>query len=158
MILALILLVVLGIGIGGVFWIRSENEAQTVQLFYYNADKDLDSAGNIQCSEAGLVPVERMLEPSESPLRDALELLLKGELTPEEKNTGITTEFPLEGLSLTQLDLEEGVLTLTFEDPKNKTSGGSCRVGILWKQIEATAKQFSAVKEVKFSPEWLFQP
>lgn len=40
----------------------------------------------------------------------------------------------------------------------NKTNGGSCRAGILWFQIEATAKQFSEVKQVRFLPEELFQP
>ena len=54
--------------------------------------------------------------------------------------------------------LKDEVLTLEFNDPNGKTVGGSCRVGILWFQIEATAKQFPEVKEVRFLPEELFQP
>jgi hypothetical protein len=38
------------------------------------------------------------------------------------------------------------------------TTDGSCRVGILWAQIEATAEQFPGVNEVKFLPGELFQP
>ncbi len=89
------------------------------------------------------------------------EILLKGKenLTQEEIEKGITTEFPLEGLKLKSVNLKpEGLLFLEFEDPLNKTSGGSCRVKILWSQIEATAKQFPEVKKVQFLPEYLFQP
>jgi hypothetical protein len=50
------------------------------------------------------------------------------------------------------------VLTLEFNDPENKTSGGSCRSGILWAQIKKTAEQFDDVEEVRFQPEELFQP
>ena len=154
----LVLLVVAGLVVGFALLARSESETQTVRLFYYNATKDLDETGNVQCSEAGLDPVERTLVFKESPLKETLDLFLTGALTEEEKKRGVTTEFPLEGLELTQVDFDQGVVTLTFEDPKNKTSGGSCRATVLWKQIEATVKQFPEVKEVKFSPEWLFQP
>ncbi|MFN3301828.1 MAG: hypothetical protein ACK413_02260 [Patescibacteria group bacterium] len=36
--------------------------------------------------------------------------------------------------------------------------GGACRVGILWFQIEETAKQFPGVEKVQFLPEEIFQP
>ncbi|MEM1974244.1 MAG: hypothetical protein QXN68_05600, partial [Thermoplasmata archaeon] len=64
----------------------------------------------------------------------------------------------LEGFKLVKSELKNGVLTLTFDDPYFKSSGGACRSRILWLQIEYTAKQFSEVKEVKFFPEELFQP
>jgi hypothetical protein len=54
--------------------------------------------------------------------------------------------------------LKNGVLTLEFEDAQNKAVGGACRVGVLWFQIEATAKQFPEVKEVRFLPKEIFQP
>ena len=79
-------------------------------------------------------------------------------LTEEERTAGIATEYPLEGLSLKGASLKDGILTLEFNDPSNRTGGGSCRVGILWFQIEATAKQFSEVQQVRFMPEELFQP
>ena len=102
--------------------------------------------------------MERTIPLSKTPIQDAIRLLLKGELTEEEKARGIETEYPLAGLSLEGAALKDGVLTLEFFDPQNKTSGGSCRAGILWFQIEETAKQFPEVREVRFLPEELFQP
>jgi len=133
-------------------------QTETVKLFYYNPGKDRGNDGNILCSRQGLAAVKREIPISENPIRDTLNLLLKGELTKEDKAQGITTEYPLIGLILKNSVLNNGALTLTFNDPNNKTVGGSCRVGILWFQIEATAKRFPEVKEVRFLPEELFQP
>lgn len=133
----------------------------TVQLFYYAPERDKDQTGNLLCSRAGLMPVHRVLpktENVETNIRAAIELLLRGELTEEERADGTGTEFPLPGLTLKEVQLEKGILTLTFDDPQYKTGGGSCRVGILWFQVEATAKQFADVREVRFYPEELFQP
>lgn len=110
------------------------------------------------CSKEGLVKVERQLPITMTPIQDTINLLLKGELTQEERERGITTEFPLEGVELKGASLKNGVLTLNFNDPNHKTSGGSCRAGILWFQISETAKQFPQVEIVKFMPEELFQP
>jgi len=92
------------------------------------------------------------------PIQDAIRLLLAGELTEEEQAQGIDTEYPLAGLLLKGASLKDGVLTLEFDDSQNRTVGGSCRVGILWFQIEATAKQFPEVQQVRFLPEEIFQP
>ena len=134
--------------------------SKTVKLYYYNPEKDKDESGNIQCSRDGLVAVEREIPITKTPIQDAIKLLLKGQenLTEMEKALGITTEYPLEDFSLKGASLKDGILTLEFEDPNYKTGGGSCRVGILWFQIEATAKQFPGVQQVKFLPEELFQP
>lgn len=129
-----------------------------IDLYYYNPNLDKDISGNILCSNKGLVAVERQIPITQTPIQDAINLLLKGQVTSQEKAQGITTEYPLPGLALQAASLNNGVLTLTFEDKNNKTIGGSCRVGILWFQIEATAKQFSGVNEVKFMPQELFQP
>jgi hypothetical protein len=132
-----------------------------VSLFYYNPDLDLDESGNILCSPAGLVAVERRLDTSlsgEALIQHTIELLIAGELTADERAAGITTEFPLDGLSLDDVALDGSTLTLTFSDPNFRTSGGACRVGILWAQIEATAEQFPEVNDVRFAPEELFQP
>ncbi|MDD2696996.1 MAG: Gmad2 immunoglobulin-like domain-containing protein [Candidatus Pacebacteria bacterium] len=135
-----------------------QTATRTVKLYYYNPELDKDETGNISCSRAGLVAVERTVSVTKTPIQDTIRLLLQGELTDKEKANGIATEYPLEGVSLKGASLNEGVLTLQFDDPNNKTGGGSCRVGILWFQIEATAKQFPEVQEVKFIPEELFQP
>ena len=136
------------------------SETRTIKLYYYNYELDRDEFGNTACSRNGLVPVVREIPITQTPIQDTINLLLKGKenLIEDEKKASITTEFPLEGLKLTGANLKDGVLTLSFDDPFFKTSGGSCRVGILWFQIEATAKQFPEVKEVRFLPEELFQP
>lgn len=137
-------------------------EARVVKLYYYNPEKDKDSSGNIMCSREGLVAIEREIKTAptiEKVIESTINLLMEGNITPQEKTQGITTEYPLAEVTLTNVSLDQnGELSLTFKDPQNKTSGGSCRVGILWFQIEETAKQFSEVKTVRFIPEELFQP
>ncbi|MFH1551467.1 MAG: Gmad2 immunoglobulin-like domain-containing protein, partial [bacterium] len=137
---------------------KTEKTLQTIKLYYYNPDLDKDETGNVFCSKKGLVAVERKIPVTKTPIQDAIKLLLLGELTNEEKDQGITTEYPLTGFSLKGASLKEGSLMLEFNDPNNKTIGGSCRIGILWFQIEATAKQFSQIQEVEFMSENLFQP
>jgi spore germination protein GerM len=166
----LILVIILFFALLGIFyfqWKNSQKESQIISrtrkvlLYYYNQEKDRDEQGNIKCSRDGLVPIERQIPVSQTPIKDTIELLLKGKenLTENEISQGITTEYPLEGFKLKSANLkEDGTLILEFEDPLNKTVGGACRVGILWFQIEATAKQFPQVKQVKFLPEELFQP
>lgn len=136
-------------------------EMRSVKLYYYDQEKDKDGTGNIKCSRDGLVAIEREIPVTKTPIQDTIKLLLKGKenLTAADKTQGISTEYPLEGFSLVEANLKaDGTLTLKFNDSLNKTSGGSCRVGILWFQIEATAKQFPGVKKVQFLPEELFQP
>jgi len=133
-------------------------ETKTIKLYYYNYELDKDESGNIACSRNGLMAVEREIPITQTPIQDTIKLLLSGELTEEERIQGIDTEYPLEGLSLKGASLKDEVLTLEFNDPNNKTVGSSCRVGILWFQIEATAKQFPEVQQVRFLPEEIFQP
>lgn len=134
------------------------DETRVVKLFYYNSSRDLDASGNIRCSRNGLVAVEREISITITPIQDTLKLLMRGELGETERANGLTTEFPLSGVELAGAALNNGVLTLNFSDPNNRTSGGSCRAGILWAQIAATAEQFPEVASVRFQPEELFQP
>lgn len=140
-------------------WSSEKPQAEkSVELYYYNSDLDKDESGNIACSKKGLVTIERKIPITKTPIQDTVKLLLSGKLTDEERAQGISTEYPLPGLSLKGALLKNGILTLEFDDPNNKTVGGSCRVGILWFQIEATAKQFPEVRQVRFLPEEIFQP
>lgn len=129
-----------------------------VKLYYYDARKDKDASGNPRCEASGLTAVERSIPLTVSPIQDTVKLLLKGEIASVEKAQGISSEYPLPGFELKGAVLKDGILTLSFSDPQGKTVGGSCRVGILWAQIERTVKQFSTVKEVRFQPDTLFQP
>jgi len=131
---------------------------RSVTLYYYNSNLDKDDTGNILCSRNGLVAVDRQIPITNTPIQDTINLLISGKITTAEKAQGITTEYPLQGLKLIAASLNGSVLTLTFNDPNNKTGGGACRAGILWFQIEATARQFIGVSSVKFMPEELFQP
>lgn len=143
--------------IAGIF-LGNPSDRQTVKLYYYNSELDRDDSGNILCSRQGLVAVERQAPTTGDLIAGTIRLLLEGDINAEERARGISSEYPLEGLDLKNSVLENGKLTLSFDDPNNKTGGGSCRVGILWFQIEATAKQFPEVKEARFMPEELFQP
>ncbi len=138
--------------------IKESGQERTVSLYYYNPELDKDASGNVLCSRKGLVAVSREIPVTQTPIQDTIRLLIAGNLTSAERAQGIGTEFPLAGFSLTGASLNNGTLTLEFSDPNNKTSGGSCRAGILWFQIEATAKQFPGVNIVKFIPDTLFQP
>ncbi len=142
----------------GIFFLL--NKAETgipIMLYYYNPALD-QGPGGAQCSKTGLVAVNREIPPTPTPLTETIKLLLRGELSDEERAQGITSEFPLAGVTLGSASIKDGVATLTFNDPQNNTGGGSCRVAVLWAQIEATAKQFPKVKSVSFMPEELFQP
>jgi spore germination protein GerM len=132
--------------------------SRMISLYYYDSELDKDSSGNILCSRQGLTEVKRQIPITNTPIQDTIKLLISGDLTEAEKVQGLGTEYPLPEFSLETASLNNGVLTLTFKDPNNKTSGGSCRAGILWFQIEATAKQFDGVSQVRFMPEELFQP
>lgn len=146
----------------GLFLVTSCSPAkQPVSLYYYDPDLDLDANGNIQCSADGLAPVQREVAGNlsgERLIEETINLEMAGELTSDDRTQGITTEYPLDGVTLDDVTLDDGVLTLTFSDPNNLTSGGACRAGILWLQLEQTALQFEGVSEVHFLPEDLFQP
>ena len=129
-----------------------------VKLYYYKEANDKDTSGNILCSTKGLEIVERNIPFTNTPIQDAVKALIKGELNSSERSSGLSTEFPLTGLALQSASINNKVLTLTFSDPQNKTTGGSCRVSILRAQIDATGRQFGGVNEVRFAPSGVFEP
>ena len=138
--------------------IKFSEATRKIQLYYYNQKRDKEIADYIPCSPEAVLPVYREIFLNQTPVQDTINLLLQGNITQEEKEAGFSPIFPLEGVKLVGANLKNGTLTLEFEDPFNKTGGGSCMVRLLWAQIEKTAKQFSEIDEVKFTPEWLFQP
>ncbi len=128
-----------------------------MKLYFYSPALD-QGPGGAQCTQAGLVSGTRTAPRSITPIQDAVRLLLTSVVSSEESKQGLQSEFPLTGVTLKTASLRNGVLTLTFLDLENKTSGGSCRVNILRNQIEATAMQFPEVKSVIIMPLELFQP
>jgi hypothetical protein len=127
-----------------------------VDLYYFNQNR-ADQIGD-PCNPAAVRAVSREIPITQTPIQDTIRLLIQGKLAQEEEQRGFSTNFPGEGFELTGANLEDGALTLAFDDPNNFTSGGSCRVGILKAQIERTAQQFTEVDEIRFQPETLFQP
>lgn len=131
--------------------ISTPKQTVPVKLYYYNPELD-QGPGGVQCTREGLVAVDRLIPQTNTPVEDTIRLLLQGGISEEERVSGITSEYPLSGLYLRSAVLTNGELTLSFDDPENRTSGGSCRAGILWFQVEATAKQFPEIKNVRFLP------
>ncbi|MFH1362248.1 MAG: GerMN domain-containing protein [bacterium] len=124
----------------------SSDNLLKVKLFYYNQRADK------------VASVERTIPLSQAPIKETINLLLKGELSPQEKSQGFSTEFPHPEFKLLGAALKNGQLALMFTEVPGFTSGGAARVNLLASQIRQTALQFSQVKKVVFDPEYLFQP
>lgn len=138
--------------------VKFKQSERTVQLYYYDSNKDKDQNGIILCGAKGLVPVNRSIPVTQTPLQDTLRLFLQGALTSSEKTLGITTDYPLSGVILQGASISpQGVATLNLSDPLKTTSGGSCKASVLQAQLEATAKQFKEVKSVQYTNP-VFQP
>jgi spore germination protein GerM len=154
---AVTLVVILLIALSSILFFDRQKDI-TIHLYYYNQKADSDASGNPGCTSRGVVAVKRTISESSNTLEDAINLLLKGELTTEERAQGITTEFPISNFSFLRSSYSNRVLKLTFQDIEHKSSGGSCRVSILREEIMATAKQFAGIDEVVLLPEDAFQP
>jgi len=132
-------------------------ETISIKLYYKNHALDPDS---ITCEADSYVT--RTIPKTATPLTDTIRLLLVNDLTQAEKNLGLENEFHTTAASqqvtLTMASITNGVATLTFDDPLDFTSGGSCRSGILASQVSLTAKQFSTVNSVELEPFSVFQP
>lgn len=134
----------------------SQNGSQTVQLFFYDEAADTDETGNILCSSDSVLPVSRTI--NDYTIEKHIEAVLNGPNATEE-DSGFSSEYPLDGFELEGAELaEDGTLTLSFSDPNNSTTGGSCRVGLLYAQIVKTAESITGVESVVIEPETLFQP
>jgi hypothetical protein len=129
-----------------------------VTLYAYDARLDTDTTGNVLCSAKGLVPVGRVIPETDAPMRAALELLLRDPLTSDERARGLSTEFPLQGVTIEDVNISGDTATIEIADPDNKLSGGSCRVSVLRARLEATAKQFKDITDVRFLPEDVLEP
>lgn len=130
-----------------------------VALYYFNQTEDQKLAPAQQINISSLLPVYRMFPASKDILVDAINELLKGNLTANERKNWFMTEFPNKDFTLLSSDLSsDGILTLQFSEVPGFTDGGSARILLLSNLIKKTALQFPGVKEVVFTPETLFQP
>lgn len=130
-----------------------------VHVAVYVYDPALDQGpGGPQCSEAGLVPVDRIVPRTRDPITDAVRLLLDGRLTDEERSAGLLSEYPVPGLTLASVTVLGDTAVVTLADTEGRSSGGACRTSILRLQLEATVTQFPGIRNVRIEPEELFQP
>lgn len=133
----------------------SNQEKIKVKLAVFNEDSD-------NCSSTSYV--ERNIPKSDTPLKDTLELLLTDKLTTDEQKTGYRnmlsndTDWPDKRIYLKSTVINNGVATITIDDPEVMTVGGSCRVGVMKSAIENTALQFPNITKVIVLPELAFQP
>lgn len=134
-------------------WYKPESLAN-IQLFYYKQSADTE----VSCDKQFIMPVNREIPESDNMIRDAINLLIKGQITAQEKAEGFTTEFPNKDFKLINADLKDGILSLTFTEVPGFSDGGSCRIMLMAQQVIKTANQFPGVERVVFYPESIFQP
>jgi spore germination protein GerM len=134
-------------------------DQKTVKLYFYNQGQDKkDNDGSTTCDTKYIQPLNRTIDAnSKDPMKDTINLLLKGELSQDEQNQGFVTSLPGDGFTLTNDDLSNGTLTLTFDDPNHFAKGSSCHTSGLKEQIIQTGQQFDGVKSVVIKPDSLFE-
>jgi hypothetical protein len=140
--------------------IKFGTEGRLVKLYYYNENKDREISGGegLSLEPEAVIPVERLIPITVTPIQDTIRLLINGELSDAERDAGFMTEFPNKDFKLIGANLKSDVLTLEFTEVPGFTTGGSARMRLMTASIIKTAKQFPEVKEVKFIPEEIFQP
>lgn len=121
-------------------------ESMNVKVYFGN--KKEDPAG-LQCEKTHAV--ERRVPKTATPLRAALEELLKGPTGPEFEHSYFTSINT--GVTIQNLSLVGGTANIDFNDMLGAGVGGACRVAAIRAQITDTMKQFSSVKSVQISIE-----
>lgn len=152
MIFLLFVIVVLGIGIGAYFATTKDTTSplptstpSTTQVKVYFENSNLDP--EISCQK--VFPVTRTIPYTTAVGTAAINELLKG-VTNAEKTQGYSTALPT-GVRLVKLIITDGVALAEFDEALEYQMGGSCRVGLVRRQITETLKQFSTVKSVVIS-------
>lgn len=124
---------------------QPETVQQTVSAYFGNSVLDPE----VTCIK--VFPVQREVDEGDSDqvMRAAIEAMLVGP-TREEQDEGYYTSLNA-GTELVSLRREGSTVYLDFNRQLDFEVGGSCRVGAIRSQIEATAKQFAGVEEVVIS-------
>lgn len=122
---------------------KQTGETMTVKAFFMNDKLDPE----ITCQK--VFSVERSIPKTKSVAKAAIEELLKGP-TDAEKKSGYSTLIN-DGVILNRITIADGVASADFSEKLQENTGGSCRVGLIRRQIEDTLKQFSSIKEIIIS-------
>jgi len=120
-------------------------ETSTVKVYFMNNKFD----PQVTCEK--VFPVERTMPKTQSIAKAAIEELLKGP-TDNDRYLQYTTQLN-DGVILNILTIIDGVAKADFSKKLEEGVGGSCRVGLIRRQIEETLKQFDSVKDVAISIE-----
>lgn len=130
---------------------------QMVNLYYYRPLDDINEEGELQCSMAGLAAVTREVTGEGTELiSNTLTLLLEKELSRQQRQQGLTSEFPLDDVLLVGLRVDDGIATVALDDQSSQLAVDNCRSDIIRFQIEETIRQFPSVANVRFLPRTLF--
>ncbi|MDD5750630.1 MAG: GerMN domain-containing protein [Candidatus Pacebacteria bacterium] len=120
------------------------SEIMAVKVFFNNSKLDPE----FSCNK--VFPLDRAIAATQAPARAALELLLAGNLTDEEKADGFGTSIN-PGVRIQGLAIEDGTARVDFSGNLEEAVGGSCRVSAIRAQITQTLTQFPSVKDVVIS-------
>lgn len=120
---------------------------ENMSVLVYFANDKLDP--EVSCQK--VFPVERQVSKTVQVAEAAINELLKG-VSSEEKILGYTTLIN-DGVKLNHISIEGGVAKVDFDKKIEEAVGGSCRTGMIIRQITETLKQFDTVKEVVISVE-----
>jgi hypothetical protein len=121
----------------------SEAENSTVKVFFMNNKYDPE----VTCEK--VFSVERVVPKTPAIAKSAIEELLKGP-TENDRYLQYTTQLN-DGVTLNKLTIIDGMAKADFDKKLEEGVAGSCRVGLIRKQIEETLKQFPSIKSVIIS-------
>jgi len=120
-------------------------DQNSTTVFVYLINDKLDP--EVTCEKT--YSVARIVSKTTAVLKVAIEELLRGASNIDEGadfHSAINS-----GVKLNSTRIEDGIAYLDFDNRLEELVAGSCRVQFIRRQIEATAKQFSTVKEVIIS-------
>lgn len=122
-----------------------EGGLRQVDIFFENAKEE----GEISCDR--VFRVKRGVEATPKILETTLKELLNG---PQEKEklSGFVSSIP-NGVSLRSVALKGATAIINVSSDMSQYGGGSCRVGLIRKELEETAKQFGTVSDVELKVE-----
>ena len=116
-----------------------------IKIYFANSKLDPE----MTCEK--VFAAERIVSKAKTMARVAVEELLKGP-TEAEKDQGFSTTIN-PNVKINRLVIVDGVAQVDFDSTLEYQVGGSCRVGIIRRQIEETLKQFPSVQKVVISIE-----
>lgn len=122
-------------------------DKNSTAVFAYFGNNNLDP--EISCNKT--FTVARLIPKTQSVLKVAIEELLKGPTSSEEKLGFGTLINP--GVTINSVKISGDTATIDFSKRIEENAGGSCRVSAIRNQITNTAEQFSNIKKVIISVE-----